>query len=242
MSDPASQARQKWDDVVTLAAGLAHEIKNPLGTINLTLQLLLEDWQHHATPREKRTVKRLHTLQRETARLFGILDDFLRYAGAQSPEPQPCDVNETLRDILDFVAPQAARQGIEIRTALAADLPALSADPKLLKQAILNLVINAEEAMPEGGELIIQTAAADQCVRLDITDTGRGIPDHILPRIFDLYYSTKDGGTGLGLPTTRRILELHNGRIEVESEANRGTHFTIRLPIPPSRAQPEGSQ
>jgi len=231
MTDPATTDRQKWDEVVTLAAGLAHEIKNPLGTIDLNLQLLLEDWREPNTPREKRTLKRLRTLQRETARLYGILEDFLRYAKAQSPEPRPCDINETVREILDFVAPQATRQGIEIRTAFAPDLPTINADPKLLKQAILNLVINAEEAMPQGGELIVRTSANGQHVRLDITDTGSGIPDHILPKIFDLYYSTKDGGSGLGLPTTRRIIELHNGSIEVESEVNKGTHFTIRLPI-----------
>jgi len=239
MTDHCDQ-HNKWDDLVTLAAGLAHEIKNPLGTINLNLQLLLEDWSQPSTPREKRTLKRLRTLQRETARLHGILEDFLRFARARNPEPRPCDLNETVREILDFVAPQATRQGIEIRTALANDLPAVNADPKLLKQAILNLVINAEEAMPDGGELIVRTSANDQAVRLDITDTGSGIPDHILPKIFDLYYSTKDGGTGLGLPTTRRIVELHNGSIEVESEVNKGTHFTIRLPVetrPTSEAQ-----
>jgi signal transduction histidine kinase len=245
-SDPSGpagetpQAADPWSQVVTLAAGLAHEIKNPLSTISLNLQLLQEDWQAAQTPREKRTLKRLGTLQRETGRLADLLEDFLRYARAESLELQPCELNPIVQEVLDFVEPQAARQHIEIRFHAEPHLPAVRADPKLLKQALLNLVINAEEAMSHGGELLLSTRRDGQWVQLDITDTGTGIPAEHLPRIFNVYFSTKEGGSGLGLPTARRVLDRHHATIDVESEPHKGTHFTIRIPIaPPGPASEE---
>jgi len=237
MSSAPNQGSDAWNQVVTLAAGLAHEIKNPLSTISLNLQLLQEDWVQADTPRERRALKRLATLQREANRLSGLLEDFLRYAGTLKPELDTCNVNELIREVIDFVAPQVELRGIEVRSALAAGLPPIQADPKLLKQAFLNLVINAEDAMPDGGELILQTALADGQVKIDLTDTGAGIPDHQVGKIFNIYFSTKEKGSGLGLPTTRRIIELHHGTIDVESEIGKGTHLTIRLPLSVSAAE-----
>ena len=225
--DPA----EAWSHVITLTAGLAHEIKNPLSTIALNLQLLLEDCGEPTTPRERRTLKRLETLERETSRLTRLLDDFLRYARTQQIEPRECDLNAVVRDVLDFIAPQATRQGIDIRTALAANLPTVQADPARIKQAFLNLVLNARDAMPDGGELLVATRRDGDCVQIDVTDTGVGVPDPHLAKLFDVYFSTKEGGSGLGLPATRRILELHGGTIDVESEVHKGTHFTVRLPL-----------
>ena len=237
MSTSPREPEAPWAHVLTLAAGLAHEIKNPLSTISLNLQLLQEDWQQASTPRERRTLKRVQTLQQEAARLVALLEDFLRYARAANLQPQPCDLNALVQEVLDFVAPQAARQSIQIRTTLDPALPALQADPKLLKQALLNLVINAEEAMPGGGELIVQTSPHGTTVQLDLTDTGVGIPDHHLSRIFNVYFTTKEGGSGLGLSITKRILDLHHATIDVESEVGKGTHFTLRLPVAPPAAE-----
>jgi two-component system sensor histidine kinase HydH len=242
MSPHSPDPAEAWSHVITLAAGLAHEIKNPLSTISLNLQLLQEDWQGPETPRQRRTLKRLETLQRETSRLAGLLEDFLRYARTQHIEPEPCRLNDIVQEMLDFFAPQAARCGIDIRTRLAPDLPVVHADPKLLKQAILNLVVNAREAMPDGGELLVQTARHGDQLQIDVTDTGVGIPDHHLGKIFDLYFSTREGGSGLGLAATRRILELHGGTIDVESEVHKGTHFTIRLPIAPAAHATESQE
>jgi len=234
MSTKPDPQADPWSHVITLAAGLVHEIKNPLSTISLNLQLLLEDWQQGAdSPRERRTVKRLQTLQRETTRLTGLLEDFLRYARTPDIAPEPCDLNGLVQELLDFIAPKASQLGIQIRSNLASDLPVIQADPKLLKQALLNLLINAEEAMPKGGELILQTVADGAGVQLDVTDTGLGIPDHQLGKIFGLYFSTKEDGSGLGLCTTRRILQRHGGSIAVESDVGKGTHFTVRLPAKP---------
>jgi len=224
--DPADA----WSHVVTLAAGLAHEIKNPLSTITLNLQLLQEDWRDAESPKERRTLKRLQTLERETSRLTGLLEDFLRYARTQHVELQACQLNTIVQDVLDFVAPKASRQGIEIHSTLDPTVPTTQADPKLLKQAILNLVLNAQEAMPDGGELLVRTATDPGGVCIDITDTGVGIPDHHLAKVFNVYFSTKQGGSGLGLAATRRILELHGGTIDLETQIGKGTHFTIHLP------------
>ena len=239
MSPQAPDPADAWSHVVTLAAGLAHEIKNPLSTVSLNLQLLQEDWQDADSPKERRTLKRLQTLERETARLTGLLDDFLRYARTQHVEPQPCQLNPIVQDVLDFVAPKAARQGIEIHSTLDPAIPTIHADPKLLKQAVLNLVLNAQEAMPDGGELLVRTAPDADHVRIDITDTGVGVPDHHLAKVFNVYFSTKQGGSGLGLAATRRILELHGGDIELETQVGKGTHFTARLPIAPPQGHEE---
>jgi len=231
-------AADPWAQVVALAAGFAHEIKNPLSTIALNVQLLQEDWQNAATPKEQRTLKRLGVLQREIARLTQLLDDFLRYARTRDLQPRPCQINQIVQEVLDFIAPQAARQKIEIRTAYAPDLPVARADPELLKQAILNLVLNARDAMPNGGELLAQTRREGDGVRVDITDTGVGIPPNHFGKIFSVYFSTKEEGSGFGLPTTKRIAELHGGTIEFQSEQGRGSRFTLRIPLaPPERPQ-----
>lgn len=230
MSPTPADPAEAWNLVITLTAGLAHEIKNPLSTIALSLQLLEEDWQDPQTPKERRTLKRLQTLDRETHRLSRLLDDFLRYARTQDIEPADCDLNAVVRDVLDLMAPQAARQHVETRTALAPDLPVVQADPQRIKQAVLNLVLNAHDAMPDGGELLVATQRDGAWVQIDITDTGVGVPDHHLARLYKVYFSTKQGGSGLGLPATRRIVELHGGTIDVETEVHKGTHFAVRLP------------
>jgi len=233
-----NDADDPWTTVVPLAAGLAHEIKNPLSTIALNLQLLQEDWRDAESPRERRSLKRLDTVAREANRLQSLLEDFLCYARTQSVELQECHLNDLVRDTLEFIGPQAADQGIEVRTGLTEDLPAIQADPALLKQALLNLVLNAQQAMPDGGLLLVQTTAqGPHHVQLDVIDTGVGIPDHLVAKIFNVYFSTKKGGSGLGLATAKRILDLHGGAIDVESEVGKGTHFTIRLPLAPPGEQ-----
>jgi signal transduction histidine kinase len=228
--DPSNSG--PWDTVTALAAGLAHEIKNPLSTINLNLQLLQEDWQEADSPRHARSLKRLQTVARETQRLQDLLDDFLRFARMPGPDVQPCDLHALIDETLDFVRPHSTAQGVDIRTHLDPGVPTLQADPRLLKQALLNLIVNAQQAMPDGGELLICTRRLDSDeVQIELTDTGEGIPNHLLPKVFDVYFSTKDGGSGLGLATVRRILDLHGGSVAVTSEVHQGTRFTLTLPL-----------
>ena len=214
----------------TLAGGLAHEIKNPLSTMTITLGLLREDIESGKGDRD-RALRRVKVLEREVVRLEEILADFLQYAGRHEPELRPTDLNGLVAEVLDFITPAANRKKIEVRHHLSPDVPALPLDRDRVKQALLNLVLNAQEAMKGRGEILVQTSVRGGAVRVDVTDTGPGIPSEILPRIFEAYFSSKKTGTGLGLPIARRIVEEHGGILEVFSEVGKGTRFTMWFPV-----------
>ncbi|WP_165231258.1 sensor histidine kinase [Aquisphaera insulae] len=234
-SDATRRLRQQYAEISQLAGGLAHEVRNPLSTLSLNLDLLSEDFQKPETPRDRRVKQRVERLKREVQRLHDIVENFLRFARFQEVETTSADLNLVIEELCDFYEPQAATQGIVLRTHLAPELPPVALDADLFKQALLNLVLNAEHAMPEGGELILTSRREGTSVIVEVTDTGTGIPVDVLGRIFDAFYSTRSGGSGLGLPTTRKIVEAHGGSIEVQSEPGKGSRFTIRLPISESR-------
>lgn len=225
----AKQA-ERLAELGTLAGGLAHEIKNPLSTVQVNLQLLQEDLAPDH-PASSRLLSRLNTTQRETTRLREILDDFLRYAGRLELQYGPVDLNNMLEEMADFFHPQAAQQRVQVRVRKSDKPIVVQGDEKLLKQALLNLMLNGTQAMANGGELILSVVGNGQEARLDVVDTGPGIAPEALSRIFDAYYSTRKGGTGLGLAMTRRIVEEHGGRLSVQSEVGKGTDFAIHLPV-----------
>jgi len=224
-----------------LAGGLAHEIKNPLSTMAINLTLLQEEWeragqarnpgQPELTPREERSLRRIRTLQREVARLEEILDQFLGFARGGEINRKPEDMARIVHELLDFVEPENQRAGIRQHADLQIGMPLVLVDETQVKQAILNLFVNARQAMPEGGELLVRLRRVGTDCELSVTDTGVGMTPEQLARCFDLYWSDKRGGTGLGLPTSRRIIEEHGGSIHVLSELGRGTAFTVRLPL-----------
>jgi signal transduction histidine kinase len=250
-------AAERLAELGTLTGGLAHEIKNPLSTIGLNAQLIEEDlvdlgseqgdsgsglgWDRLPGIRS-----RFEVMARETKRLRDILDDFLRYAGRVKLERADTNVNALIDELADFFEPQAATSDIRLRRQLAAEPATVMADASVLKQAILNLMINATQAMRtaraagkdarHGGcdELIIRTESKRRDGRdwvfVHVTDTGPGLDTATAPRIFQPYFSTKSGGTGLGLPTARRIVEEHGGVIQVYGEPGRGCDFVISLP------------
>jgi two-component system, NtrC family, sensor histidine kinase HydH len=222
--------RAQYAEIAQLAGGLAHEIRNPLSTLQLNLQLLAEDFQDPETPRDKRALQRIERLHHEVQRLHGILENFLRFARIQDLDLESADLNEIVEEVRDFYEPHAATKSIVIRTQLAPDLPPVGLEADLFKQALLNLILNAEHAMPSGGELIITTRHDGCGVVLDVTDTGIGMSDEVRARIFDAFFSTRPTGSGLGLPTTRKIVEGHGGMIHVQSEPGKGSRFSIRLP------------
>lgn len=225
-----AQQAERLAELGTLTGGLAHEIKNPLSTVQLNLQLLREDLDPH-NPAYGRVINRLATVQRETARLKDILDDFLRYAGKIELERRPVEINRLLEELVDFFSPQAQLQKVQLRLNRSAGDVVVEADPRLLKQAVLNLMLNAVQAMgQDGGELILSAARSDGEVRIDVIDTGGGISPQVQERIFDAYYSTRKGGTGLGLAMTRRIVQEHGGRLTLQSEVGKGSDFTLHLP------------
>jgi two-component system, NtrC family, sensor histidine kinase HydH len=223
--------RAQYAEISQLAGGLAHEIRNPLSTLSLNLDLLAEDFQDAETARDRRVLKRVERLQHEVQRLYGIVENFLRFARVQDLKLEPTDLNAVVDELRDFYEPNAASRGIVIRTQFAADLPLGLIDVDLFKQAILNLVLNADHAMPSGGELILTTRHEDPWIVLDVIDTGQGMTDEVRSRIFDAFFSTRPAGSGLGLPTTRKIVECHGGTILVRSDPGKGSQFTIRLPV-----------
>lgn len=234
-SDDLDQERHRWlldqfTELAGLAGGLAHEIKNPLSTLNLNLQLLAEDFQNAESPTERRALKKIQVLQKECQRLEDILNDFLRYARVCDLHREPTDVNAVVREVIDFQAPQLRQHKIVVREQLGEALPPVLLDVDFFKQAILNLVLNAQQAMADGGELILKTRALGPHVFVDVIDTGTGIAEEALPKIFRPFYSTRKEGSGLGLPTTKRIVEAHQGRLLVDSQVGKGTAFSIQLP------------
>lgn len=218
-------------ELTHLAGGLAHEIKNPLSTINMNLRLLIEDLEHHQDEEHSRWLRRLKNVHTEAGRLRAILDDFLRYAGKVELHPFKQDLRTLVDELTDFFAPQADAASVVMRTSLPATPVICNIDVNLIKQAILNLMINAVQAMDKGGELIISVGIQKHKGFVAVTDTGPGIPSEDLPNIFRAYYSTKSGGSGLGLPTTQRIIREHDGTLKVDSEPGKGTRFTMLLPL-----------
>jgi signal transduction histidine kinase len=237
-----------------LAAGLAHELKNPLSTLKLNLQLLEEDLAALPGGPGERSISRLATLKKEADRLRQTLDDFLRYAGRIELRPEVVPLNALVEELLDFLLPQAQAAKVRVHTSLARENPHCRLDVNLFKQALLNLFLNGIQAIPAnadstgtdggaavavdgtrgGGDLFVQTVQGPDTAILYVSDTGVGIPPENLPRIFQAYFTTKKGGTGLGLPTTRRIIEEHNGHITVQSEPAKGTSFRVELPLAPN--------
>jgi len=226
-------------EIGSMTGGLAHEIKNPLSTISLNAELLAEAVEDLAMDDEARgrLQRRLGVLRREVERLGDILSDFLDFAGELRLQPQRVDLNELVGELGDFFLPQARARGVSLRVEAAADPVYADVDPQRLKQALLNLMLNATQAMAadqrDGApprELMLRTRQArDGRVRVHVTDTGPGIAPEAADRIFRPYFTTKAGGTGLGLPTARRIIQASGGELRFTSEPGRGTDFVIEL-------------
>jgi two-component system, NtrC family, sensor histidine kinase HydH len=230
----------QYTELAELAGGFIHELKNHLSTLGLNLQLLAEDFANPENQRERRALTRVQRLQGECQRLVDVAHDFLRFARIKDLELVATDLGKIVEEMVDFFGPTSRSANIDIKTFISADLPMVLLDRELFKQALLNLMLNAEQAMPQGGELTIQAAreiTSPPSVCLTLIDTGKGINPAVLPRVFEPFYSTKQGGNGLGLPTTKRIIEAHGGSITVRSEVGRGTQFTIGLRLAPTQLQ-----
>ncbi|HEX4793194.1 MAG TPA: ATP-binding protein [Humisphaera sp.] len=239
LDDSAATVQRLMDqytEIARLAGGLAHEIKNPLSTIRLNMDLLAEDLGEAESPAARRSLKRVDVVRRECQRLQSLLDDFLNFAKVRRLHLLPTDLNHQIEDVLEFFSPEAKEAGVEIVRYLDPELPRVLLDREAFRQALLNLIINAKQAMPEGGQLVVRTAAERNVVVVYLIDTGFGMDDRTASRMFEPFYTTKPGGSGLGLPTTQKIVEAHGGRIGVQSEVNRGTQITIELPVPPRLA------
>ncbi len=221
---------EQFNELAELAGGFIHEIKNHISTLGLNLQLLAENLADPQNARERKAAERIQRLQSECERLVTVSNDFLRFARAEQLQLEPTDLDDVVGEMVDFLSPTAKQKNISIAWHPGSTLSLVQLDRDLFKQALLNLLINAEQAMPEGGDIVLQTSQEPGQVKLDVIDTGCGIGQELLPKIFKPFHTSKPGGTGLGLPTTRKIIQAHGGSIEVQSEAGRGTKFSIRLP------------
>lgn len=241
--------------LTTLAAGVAHEIKNPLGSISIHVQLiqktldkskkLFYESRHSGFRRNVKAAddyfgnldKYLKIVNEEIERLNSIVVDFLFAVRPMNAELKRGNINTLISELAKFVSFELTGANIKCELQLADNLPPLDFDVGLMKQALLNLINNAAAAMGEGGLLTIATEEGEGEVRIIITDTGAGIPEESLSKIFEPYFTTKKNGTGLGLTLVFKIVKEHQGEISVKSREGRGTAFTITLPVPQTHRQ-----
>jgi len=232
-----AQSAQRLAEIGAMTSGLAHEIKNPLSTIGLNAQLLGEAIEDLPIDEQEkgRMIRRTGALRNETDRLRGILEDFLEYAGEMRLDKRPTDLNDLIEQLGDFFHVQAQASGVQIRLDPAPGAVMVEIDANHIKQAVLNLVINAVNAMGDaqgsGKELILRVVDdGNGGGAIHVIDTGPGIGAEDQERIFHPYFTTRAAGTGLGLPTARRIAESHGGSLELHSEMGKGSDFSIVLP------------
>lgn len=229
--DERERLQAQNTELATLAGGLAHEIRNPLSTIRMNLELLSEDVEELQATNGHRLLNRIEKLQTECLNLEGVLNAFLQFARAGQLNLTKCSLNDEVQDFLSFLSPQAEELNVELRPHLDANLPAVKLDRSLMRQVLTNLGRNALQAMPKGGTLEFITMSRNGEIALEVIDTGEGMDEKTVSRMFQAFFSTRSGGSGLGLPTVRRIIESHGGSIACESEPGKGTRFTILLPI-----------
>ena len=227
---------ERLAELGSMTGGLAHEIKNPLSTVGLNAQLVDEGIRELALPEDQTAplLRRVEALGREADRLKDILTDFLQFAGLVRLDPQPTNIVAVLEELADFFHPQSDARGVVLRVDLPRTSVVLDIDVGLIKQAVLNLMLNAVQAMhstsEQEKELILRLESETSEVRIHVIDTGPGVPEDMRETIFHPYVSGSAGGSGLGLPTTRRIAEEHGGSVSLEVLPGRGSDFIIHLP------------
>jgi signal transduction histidine kinase len=217
-----------------MSAKLAHEIRNPLSSITLNIDLVGDEIQaltddDPARGDEARGL--LQSIKSEVRRIHRVTEDYLKFARLPKLYREQLELNEILKQGLSFLESLFEASNVTVQTEFAPDLPPILADEGQLWQAILNLVRNAIEAMPDGGRLVLRTCREHDEVVLHISDSGSGVDHDHHDQLFKPFFSTKTGGTGLGLPLTQQIVAEHGGVIECPQTPDQGTTFVIRLPI-----------
>ncbi len=229
-AESEEELRRQYHELAELAGSLAHEIKNPLSVIHMNVDLLSEELEESQWPGSRRAVQKIDLIRQQCDRMQNLLRDFLRYARMRDLEMTPGNLNDQISTVLRLFQPQADQQGVDVIRYFDPDLPLVMLHSDSLQAALINLVKNALEAMPDGGQLVVRTYSIPGAAAVDLIDTGCGMDEKTAMKMFEPFYSTKSGGSGLGLPTARKIIETHGGRISVQSEARRGTKFILEFP------------
>lgn len=229
------EAQAQMDDrlayVGGLAAGLAHEIRNPLNVLSMNLQMLEEEVTSRVKGDAGDLKEYLSALQGEIRRLSSLVNNFLSYARPNQPRFAPRDLNQLIREIIVLVRPEFEASGITLREELSQFLPQVDLDEAQIRQAIMNILMNATQILKQGGTVVIRSSVGEKGeVVATIQDDGPGIKPDDRARVFEVFFSTRGGGTGLGLPIAARIMEAHGGTIDVESEPGHGACFVLTLP------------
>jgi signal transduction histidine kinase len=219
--------------VEAIAAGIAHEVRNPLNALQINLGILEQELSEIVPDRADHVFEVIGKIAGELRSLDNFVTEFLRFARPPRPALEPVAVRPLLADLVTFIGPECSRKGASISMTVEKGPETVMADPFQLKHALLNLVLNALQATPTGGAITIETGGDARVLDVRVRDTGQGIADEVLPRVFDAFFTTREGGTGLGLPIARRIVEAHGGTLVLRSRGGEGTLATLSLPAAP---------
>jgi len=211
-----------------ITAGVAHEVKNPLNSMRLWLENLKESLPDDSDSGAKQAVQ---VLDKEIDRLDAVVKRFLDFTRPMDVRLEPTQLAQLLGEVLEIAQPQMQKANIQVARLLPIDVPEVYVDRDLLKQAVLNLVLNAGESMPSGGQLRLVLSRRGEMAEISVGDTGKGIPPEHRQKIFQLFFTTRPGGSGIGLASTFRIVQLLNGSIDFTTEVGKGTTFRIELPL-----------
>ncbi|HUL35146.1 MAG TPA: ATP-binding protein [Candidatus Eisenbacteria bacterium] len=222
------QVSERLAAVGRITAGVAHEVKNPLNSMRLWLENLKESLPGDA---DGAALQAVHVLDTEIDRLDAVVKRFLDFSKPMDVRLEPTQLADLLRDVLEVAKPQLQKANVQVAQLLPIGIPEVFVDRDLLKQAVLNLVLNAVEAMPNGGQLQLTLSRRGEIAEITVGDTGKGILPENRQKVFQLFFTTRPGGSGIGLASTFRIVQLHNGSIDFTSEVGRGTTFRIELPL-----------
>ena len=217
---------ERLSNLGEMVAAVSHEIRNPLGIISSTAEVL-KGKLTRTDPQDQLA----DVIVQEANRLNSIVTDFLNFARPPTPNLIPCKIDEILAKNLAFLAPQINKNGYDIVKRSATHIPEIQADPAYLYQAFLNILMNAMEAMPEGGSIYIEMSAQGNTLTITFSDEGGGIPHETLGKIWEPFYTTKDKGSGLGLPIVKKIVEGHGGDIRIDNIPEKGARVTVTLPV-----------
>jgi len=226
------QNKERLAFLGTLASGLAHEIRTPLNAMKLNAELMAEDARHLPEEIRGNFEKRIDRVVNECSGLQKILDSFLIYARPPQIDAIPTGLNVFLHETVELLRPECLQQSIEIIERFEDNLFPVAVDQRQLNQVIMNLIINARDAIGEQGTITVSTRSLENEVEVAVEDNGGGIPEGEEEKIFDIFYTTKEKGTGLGLAIARRIINEHNGTLVVENSPGKGARFVIHLPRP----------